>query len=66
MLFCNCGSKTSLTKELIDFVIPSLGGDWNAFHPVDSIRRPYGDSCMEIVDDGGSMGGGVELSFNNF
>ena len=29
-------------------------------------RRPYGDSCMEIVDDGGSMGGGIELSFNNF
>ena len=56
----------SLTKELVDFLVPSLGRSGNDFHPINSVRKPDWNSSTEIMDDGSSVGSGVEFSFNNF
>ena len=56
----------SLTKELVNFLIPSLGCGGDYFHSVNSVRKPDWNSSMEVVDDGGSMGSGIQFVFNNF
>ena len=66
VLFCNGSHKVFLAEELVDFLILSFGSGWDYFHSIDAIREPDWDSCTEIVDDGGSMSGGIEFGFNNF
>ena len=66
VLFCNGGHKSLLTKELVDFLVPSFGRGGNHFHPINLVRRPDRDSSSEVVDDGGCVGSGVEFCFDDF
>ena len=66
VLFCDGGCKSLSTKELVDFLVPSFGHGGNHFHPVNSVRKPDQDSSSEVVDNGGSVGSGVEFCFDNF
>ena len=55
-----------MAKELVGFLIPSFGCGGDYFHPVDSVREPDRNPSTEVVDNCGSMGGGIEFCFNNF
>ena len=66
MLLGDRGREASLAEELVYFLIPSLGRSRDYFHPIDSVREPDQYSGSEVVDDGGSMGGGVEFCFDDF
>ena len=66
MLFCYGGCEVSLAEDLVYFLVPSFGRSRDYFHPVNSVREPDRDSGAKVMDDGCGMGGGVELSFDNF
>ena len=55
-----------LAKKLVNFLIPSFGCSGDYFHPIDSVREPDQNSSMEVVDNCGGMGGGIEFCFDNF
>ena len=49
-------------QSIVDFSYHPLG----TVHPVNSVRKPDQDSSSEVVDNGGSVGSGVEFCFDNF
>ena len=59
VLLCDQGHKMSLTEELVDFLVPSFGHGGNYFHAIDSVREPDWNPCLEVVDDGCSVGSGI-------
>ena len=60
------GREASLAEELVYFLVPSFGHSRDYFHPVDSVGEPDWNSSPEVMDDGSSMGGGVEFRFYDF
>ena len=39
---------------------------WDYLHAIDVVREPDRDTSTEVVNDGGSMGGGVKFCFDDF
>ena len=52
-----------LTKELVDFIIPALGGSGNHLHAIDLVKEPDQDTGSEVMNDGCGMDSGVQLGF---
>ena len=54
-----------LAEELVDFLILFLGSCGDDFYSIDSVGQPDQDPCIEVMDDGGGMGGVIQLGFDD-